>query len=86
MPILFLVYISRVFEKVLIFYLAILALSFVDDLDFIALGYLIKEVAKTLGQIVIVILDGGKSNPVIYDIAKTETVFFLKSHCQQLNK
>lgn len=79
-PIIFLVYISGVFEKVSVSHPAISALSFVDDLGFIASGYLVKELAKTLGQVATVVLDWGKSNAVTYDIAKTEAVLFSKSH------
>ena len=67
-------------------YPAILALSFVDDLGFIASGYSVKELAKTLGQVATVVLDWGKSNAVTYDLAKTEAVLFSKSHRQRLNK
>ena len=54
-PILFLVYISGVFEKVSVSYPAITSLSFVDDLGFIASGYSVKELAKTLGQVATVV-------------------------------
>lgn len=57
-----------------------------DNLGFITSRYSIKELAKTLGQIIITILDSGKSNAVTYDIAKIEIAVFSKSHYQQLNK
>ena len=85
-PILFLIYISGVFEKVSVSYPEITALSFVDDLGFIASGYLVKQLAKTLGRVATVVLDWGKSNAVTYDIAKTKAVLFSKSHCQRLNR
>lgn len=47
--ILFLVYIGKVFEKVSISYPAISALSFVDNLGFIASKYSVEELAKILG-------------------------------------
>ena len=84
-PILFLVYISGVFEKVSESYPAITSLSFVVDLGFLASGHSVKELAKILGQVATV-LDWGKSNAVTYDVAKTEAVLFSKSHRQRLNK
>lgn len=54
---LFNLYISKVFEKMLIFYLEILALFFIDDLGFIAYGYLIKKLAKIFWQVITVILN-----------------------------
>lgn len=86
MPILFLIYINAVFEKVTESYLAIISLLLIDDLSFIAFEYLIKELAKILGKILIVILDWKKSNIVIYDVAKIKAVLFFKLHCQRLNK
>ena len=86
LPILFLVYISGVFEKVSVSYPAISVIFFVDDLGFIASGYSVKELAKTLRQVATVVLDWGKSNAVTYDIAKIKAVLFLKSYRQQLNK
>lgn len=67
-------------------YLLISALFFINNLDFIASRYLIKKLAKTFGQVAIIILNWEKSNTVIYNIAKTEANFFSKSYCQQLNK
>ena len=85
-PILFLVYISGVFEKVTESCPAIISLSFVDDLGFIASGHSVKELAKILGRVATIVLEWGKQNAVTYDIAKTEAVLFSKSHRQRLNK
>lgn len=85
-PILFLIYINGVFEKVTESCPAITSLSFVDDLSFIASGHSVKELAKILGQVAAVVLDWGKSNAVTYDVAKTEAVLFSKAHRQRLNK
>ena len=85
-PILFLIYISGVFDQVTESNPAITSLSFVDDLGFIAAGFSVKELAKTLGQVAQVVLEWGKFNAVTYDIAKTEAVLFSKSYCQRLNK
>lgn len=57
-----------------------------DNLGFIASGHLVKELAKILGQVATVVLVWEKFYTVIYDVAKTEALFFSKSHCQWLNK
>ena len=56
-PVLFLIYISGVFDQVIKSHLGIISLLFVDDLGFIASGYSIKELAKTLGQVARVIVE-----------------------------
>ena len=50
-PILFLIYISRVFDKVTEVNPHLMSLSFVDDLGFIASGHLIKEIVKALEKV-----------------------------------
>lgn len=55
-PTLFLIYISGVFDQVTDSHAEITSLSFVDDLGFIASGYSVKELAKTLGQVAKVVL------------------------------
>ncbi len=85
-PILFLIYISGVFDKVFETNPLVTSLSFVDDLGFIAAGSSVKEVAKTLENVVQVVLKWGKLNAVTYDVSKTEAVLFSKSHRQRLNK
>ena len=86
LPILFLIYISDVFNKVSEKTPLVTSLSFVDDLGFIVSGSLVKEVVKTLENIAKAVLDWGRLNAVTYDISKTEAGFFLKSHRQRLNK
>lgn len=56
-PILFLIYISAVFDQVTDSHPEITFLSFVDDLSFSTSGYSVKEFAKTLGQVVKVLLE-----------------------------
>ena len=50
-PILFLIYISGVFDKVTESSPAVNSLSFLDDQGFIAAGSSVKELAKTFEQI-----------------------------------
>lgn len=82
LPILFLVYITEVFGKMTESYPTITSLLFVDDLGFVASRHSVKELAKILGQITMVVLDFEKSNKVTYDVAKTEAVLFSKSYRQ----
>ena len=85
-PILFLIYISGVFNKVSEKSPLVISLSFVDDLGFIASGSSVKELVKTLENVAKVVLEWGRLNAVTYDISKTEAVLFPKSHRQWLNK
>ena len=85
-PILFLIYISGVFNKVSETSQLVTSLSFVDDLGSIALGSSVKEVVKALGKVAKTVLEWGILNAVSYDTPKTEAVLFSKSHRQRLNK
>ena len=85
-PILFLIYINVVFNKVLETSPLVTSLSFVNDLGFIALGSSVKEVVKTLENIAKVVLEWERQNAVTYDVFKTEAILFSKSHRQRLNK
>lgn len=50
-PILFLIYISGIFDKVAEFSPAVMSLLFMDNLNFIASRYLIKKLAKIPGKV-----------------------------------
>ena len=63
-----------------------MSLSFVNNLSFIALGSLVKEIVKTLERVTQEIIEWDKQNEVTYDISKTEAVLFSKFHQQQFNK
>lgn len=78
---LFLIYISKVFDKVTKVNLHIISLSFVDDLRFIAFGYSIKAIIKALEKVPQIVFEWGNANIMTYDIAEMETVIFSKSHC-----
>lgn len=84
-PILFLKYISRVFDSILQSCISITLLLFFDDLGFIALGSLVKDIVSSLRKIAEMILEWGKINVVTYDTAKIEAILFFYSHRQQLN-
>ena len=85
-PILFLIYISGVFNKVSETSPLVTSLSFFDDLGFIASSSSVKEVVKTLENVAKAVLEWGRQNAVTYDVSKTEAVLFSKSHRQRLNK
>lgn len=76
--ILFLIYISRVFDKALEARLLIQLLSFNYDLGFIVTSSSIKEFVKTLEEVVQVTLELEMVNVIIYDISKIEAIFFSK--------
>lgn len=67
-PIFFLIYISKIFDKVVEFNPKVTSLSFINDLDFSAYKYLIKRLAKALGRMPKVVLEWEKYNMVIYNI------------------
>ena len=62
------------------------ALSFVDDLGFIASGSSVKEIVKALEKVAKEVIEWGMLNAVTYDTSKTEAILFSKSHRQRLNK
>ncbi len=66
-PILFLIYLSGVFSKVVESDSLVTFLSFIDDLGFVASGSSIKEVVKTLEKVAKV---WGKLNSVINSPSK----------------
>ena len=85
-PILFLIYISGVFDKVSERNPWVTSLSFIDDLGFIASDSSVKEVIKTVENVAKAVLEWGRQSAVTYDVSKTEAVLFSKSHRQRLNK
>ena len=84
--ILFLIYISGVFEQVEKKLPGIVLLSFVDDLGFIVSGLSVKEMAKTLEKVGRIVLEWGEKNAVTYDTAKTELVLFSRARQRRLNQ
>lgn len=64
-PILFLIYISRVFNRVSETSLLVTSFSFVDDLSFIVSGSSVKEMIKALEKVAKEIIEWGRLNAVI---------------------
>lgn len=85
-PILFLIYISGVFDAVTIASPETVSLSFVDDLGFLASGNSIQEVVTmSHGKTGEAVLKWGLSNAVTYDI-KTEAILFSKARSKRVKK
>ena len=85
-PILFLIYISGVFDIVTENNPTVTSLSFVDNLGFIASSSSVKEISQTIEKLVFTVLHWGSTNAIIYDISKTKAVLFSKSHRQRLSR
>ena len=80
MSILFLLYISGVFDSFLKSCLSVISFSFVDDLRFIASGSSMKDIAFILEKMANTVLEWGKINAITYDTVKIEAIFFSRSH------
>lgn len=85
-PILFLIYISKVFIKVIENRSLVIFVSFIDDLGFIVSGSSVKEIVKALEKVAKEIIKWGRLNAVTYNTSKTEALLFSKSYWQWLNK
>lgn len=86
LPILFLIYISGIFDKVTETSPSVTSLSFIDDLGFIASSSSVKKVVKALEKDAKTLLEYGTLNAIICDMSKTEAVPFSRSRRQRLNK
>ena len=78
-PILFFIYISRVFDAVSAILPNITSVSFMYNLGFLASGNLVWEVAISLEKTRETMLSWGLDNAVSYDMAKTEAILFTKA-------
>ena len=79
-PVLFLIYISGIFNAVAENNPTVTSLSFVDDLGFIVSSNSVKEISQTLGTMASTVLYWGSINVVTYDTSETEAVLFFKSY------
>lgn len=68
------------------FFKILVSLSFVDDLEFIASGTSVKEIAKALGKVSNLVVEWGRRNAVTYNTAKTELVLFFRAKQRRLNQ
>lgn len=86
LPILFLIYISGVFNKVSETSRLVTSFLFVDKLGFIASSSSIKEIVKALQKIALEVIEWEELNTVTSNTSKTKAIFFSKSYRQCLNK
>ena len=77
-PILFIIYLSGIFEKIEEQNLEITALSFADDIGFLAPGKTVKDIQDALTKAGEQAIAWGLTNNVTFDVDKTEAVLFTK--------
>lgn len=77
-PILFIIYLSGVFNSIEARIPEITALSFADDIALLAPGKTIEEIQRSLAIAGEEAISWGMANNVIFDIDKTEAVLFTK--------
>lgn len=80
LSILFLINISKIFNKVAKTSSLVTFLSFINDLGFIAFGSSVKKIIKALEKVAKKVIEWEKLNTVTYDMSKIEVVFFAKSY------
>lgn len=85
-PILFLIYISEIFDKETEVCFLVTFLSSIHNLGFITSNCLMNKMFKIFEKVAKTVLGWGTINAVTYDISKTKAFFSLKSHPNQLNK
>ncbi len=81
-PILFLIYIGEVMNKILETSLLVTSLSFIDDLSFIASDNSVKEIIRVQRKFIKEVIKWGRQNAVTYNTSKIEAVHFSKSYWQ----
>src|SRR4029077_304669 len=82
-PILFIIYISRIFSSLESQFPQLGTFSFIDNTTFLVAGILIQEVAKTLQDIGEKAITWGQENKVEFKVDKTEVIFFSRSRKTQ---
>ena len=83
-PILFLIYISRIFLEIESRLPQVTCLSFMDDLGFLVADNSIIEIKKIREKAGKITLNWGICNATTYDISKTEAILFFTAKKQKL--
>ncbi|ODM20373.1 hypothetical protein SI65_03426 [Aspergillus cristatus] len=83
-PILFIIYLSGVFEVIERSVTGIQSLSFADDIGLLASGYSVKEVCDKLQKAAKVAIEWGHDNVVQFDAGKTEAVLLTRKRGREL--
>jgi hypothetical protein len=77
-PILFIIYLSGIFNKIKEQNLEITALSFVDDIAFLTPSKIVKDIQDALINVEEQAIAWGLTNNVTFDVDKIEAVLFIK--------
>ncbi|ODM14623.1 hypothetical protein SI65_09968 [Aspergillus cristatus] len=83
-PILFIIYLSGVFDAIERRVNGIQCLSFADDIGLLAPGYSVREVCKKLQEAAKVAIEWGHGNVVQFDAGKTEAVLLTRKRGREL--
>jgi ribonuclease HI len=83
-PILFLIYLSGIFDAIERAVPGVQLLSFADDMGFLAPGYSVQEACQKLQEAAQVAIEWGESNLVQFEAKKTEAVLFTRKRGQEL--
>ncbi|KAJ5453717.1 uncharacterized protein N7458_004673 [Penicillium daleae] len=83
-PILFLIYLTGMFDVIERAVPGVRLLSFADDVGFLAPGYSVQEACQKLQEAARVAIDWGESNLVQFEAKKTEAVLFTRKRGQKL--
>lgn len=83
-PILFIIYLSGVFNAIERRVNGIQCLSFADDIGLLASGYSVREVCNKLQEAAKVAIEWGHDNAVQFDAGKTEAVLLTHKWGQEL--
>lgn len=85
-PFLFLIYISRIFNKMSKTNLLVTLIWFIDDFGFIASSSWVKKKVKAFERVLIEVIALQMLNTVTYKTLKIKAMLFSRSHQQRLNK
>jgi retron-type reverse transcriptase len=77
-PILFIIYLSRIFDKIEEQNPEITALSFIDDIAFLASRKTVKDIQNVLSNAGEQAIAWGLTNNITFDVDKTKAVLFTK--------
>lgn len=83
-PILFIIYLSSVFDMIERRVVGVQSLSFADDIGLLVSGHLVKEVCGNLQKAAKVAIEWGHENRVQFDAGKTEAVLLTRKCGQEL--
>lgn len=83
-PILFIIYLSSVFDTIERTVTGVQCLSFADDIGLLAPGYSVREVCSKLQKAAKAAIEWGHGNAVQFDAEKTEAVLLTRKRGREL--